>query len=480
MGDSLNLRRSSEASCVTTAKKVSKGSLVAACPRAASNTFRHIASGSHGIFGSGAVSQAALFLLKVAALEMVRRFSMANFPFAWHGLQTLQMFCYPPFKWIQRWAPFKGLVGGMQKVSRPVLFLSIATAFSDEAECCSGISDGGNDLNTYPEPGSEQSPVQPSMDTRTSDGSFHVASENWLTELHKELKKQGICLPERIDDDELRRFYSVGNGDLTSLLTSVKKTICWRANYRILSAQELETWSDMVFWHGFDVQNRPCLIIRLGFACTTLPSRDKPRFAQAVVSQVEHGVLHLVDPENSQITVLVDCYGLSPLKVPMKMIRSCCSILQDHFPCRLGCLFVIRLPPLVRVLAQTLIQVLKPMTRKKLKIEGEMYKKLLSDYLLALPSYLGGKCTCTKCLTIGISHMPQPPRSRMNNVPPITVVSNGGNPPAPHPADEIDIQLNGNCDQVVRTAMISILMLWVFMALVAGFVDPESRPFLHA
>lgn len=51
-------------------------------------------------------------------------------------------------------------------MSRPVLFLSIATAFSDEAECCSGISDGGNDLNTYPEPGSEQSPVQPSMDTR--------------------------------------------------------------------------------------------------------------------------------------------------------------------------------------------------------------------------------------------------------------------------------------------------------------------------
>jgi hypothetical protein len=76
-----------------------------------------------------------------------------------------------------------------------------------------------------------------------------------------------------------------------------------------------------------------------------------------VVSQVEHGVLHLVDGENSQIIVLLDCEGLSPLKVPMQMLRSCSSLLQDHFPNRLGCLFVIRLPPVVRVIAQTFIQV---------------------------------------------------------------------------------------------------------------------------
>lgn len=118
MGDSLNssrLSRGSEATSVTTAKKVSKTSLVASCPKAPSlNTFSHIALGSHGIFSRGAVGHAALFLLKVAALETLRRFSKAKCPFAWRGLQTLQMLCYPPFKWIQRWAPFKGLVEGMQ------------------------------------------------------------------------------------------------------------------------------------------------------------------------------------------------------------------------------------------------------------------------------------------------------------------------------------------------------------------------------
>lgn len=75
------------------------------------------------------------------------------------------------------------------------------------------------------------------------------------------------------------------------------------------------------------------------------------------VSQVEYGVVHLVDADNPHITVLVDCEGLSPLRIPMQMMRSCSSLLQDHFPNLLGCLLVIRLPAVLRVVAQTFIQV---------------------------------------------------------------------------------------------------------------------------
>lgn len=176
----------------------------------------------------------------------------------------------------------------------------------------------------------------------------------------------------------------MSKGDFTSLLSSIKKTIHWRETYRILSEEELETWSSLVFWHGYDKNQRPCLVVRLGLAFLKLPSHERPRFAQAIsmsliallhfsgvvfltvflkstifvsVSQVEHGVLHLLNPENSELTVLVDCEGLSPLRIPMQMMRSCSSILQDHYPNRLGCLFIIRLPPVVRVISQTFIQV---------------------------------------------------------------------------------------------------------------------------
>lgn len=75
------------------------------------------------------------------------------------------------------------------------------------------------------------------------------------------------------------------------------------------------------------------------------------------VSQVEHGVLHLLDGQNRQITVLVDCQGLSPLRFPMQTLRYCSNILQDHFPSVLGCLIVIRLPSVVCVIAHTFIKV---------------------------------------------------------------------------------------------------------------------------
>ena len=54
------------------------------------------------------------FLLTTAALEIVRRFSSSHCPFIWRGLQTLQILNCPPFKWLQKWAPFTGLVKGMQ------------------------------------------------------------------------------------------------------------------------------------------------------------------------------------------------------------------------------------------------------------------------------------------------------------------------------------------------------------------------------
>ncbi|RVW57041.1 hypothetical protein CK203_070498 [Vitis vinifera] len=390
-------------------------------------------------------------------------------------------------------------------LSRPLLVLSIATAFSDQSECTDETSDGSsgshgnNDSHecSEPEPHAEPSSLHSAPDTRhkchdfTGHECFHalcrifdvdpqsIASEKWLQQLYKELERQGISLPERINEDELHRFYTAVNGDFSCLLLSIKKTIYWRKTYHILSAEELEMWSNMVFWHGFDMKHRPCLIVRLGLACFILPSHDRPRFAQAVaylnderlqtaVSQIEHGVLHLVDTENPQITILLDCEGLSPLRFPMQIMRSCSSLLQDHFPNRLGCLFVIRLPPVVRVVAQTFIQVLKPITRQKLRFEGEMYLKVLSEHLQTLPSYLGGKCACIKCSKLNNMHQPSTDEET-SNVEPITDSSDDED--LSYLTYQIDDQMNDTCDQVLRTAVMGVLMFWVLMAVMAGLPD---------
>lgn len=99
--------------------KLSKRWSVASLPKVSSrSSFQRITSSlSHGRTGKDVVSHVALFVLKLAALETVRRFSRAKCPFAWRSIQALQVLCYPPFKWIQRLAPFRSLAKGIQVYS---------------------------------------------------------------------------------------------------------------------------------------------------------------------------------------------------------------------------------------------------------------------------------------------------------------------------------------------------------------------------
>ncbi|CAN1230988.1 hypothetical protein LINGRAPRIM_LOCUS1509 [Linum grandiflorum] len=384
--------------------------------------------------GSGAVGEVGLFLLKLAALETVRRVSKSKCPPLWHGVQALQFLCYPPFKWIQRWAPLKGLVRGMQMISRPLLVLSVATAVSDELTHSGETLDDNDRSRVHSDTSPEEPP--PSSVSALDASSPKIGdgdAENWMLELQKELANQGITLPERINEDELRRFYDAAEGDSQSFLLSIKNTIRWRETYRILSEEELGMWSNVVFWHGYNFNKQPCLIVRLGLACTNLPVQDRPRFAQAI--------------SNS-------------------------SYLQHNFPNRLGRLLIIRLPPVARVIAQTFLQILKPVTKKKLRVEGKMYRKVLSEYLDAVPAYLGGCCACQRCMeTTGNNHT-------MKNTEHDGYIGDRDDRTLSLMNSDVDSPANPELDRLIKTGVIGILMLWVFVALVVGFYDPETRPFL--
>ncbi|KAK9169921.1 hypothetical protein Syun_002061 [Stephania yunnanensis] len=288
MGDTANVPPSSKnfevAGATNGSKSMHGGRLVAFAPKSLKKrTVKHMNSLDLCRMGHEYTGHITFFLLKLAALEIIRRCSMAKCPFAWRGLQALQVFCFPPFKWLQRWAPFKVLVRSMQKISTPLSFLSVVTALSAEIKTCKDDPAPITDSQPGSGQNSEQTVGQPIQDTRIGDESLqNVVSENWVDRLHVELEKQNFILPDRINEDELQRFFAAANGNFSSLLSSVKKTIRWRETYHILSSQELEMWSTLVFWHGYDKKLRPCLVIRLGLACSSLASHEKPCFAQAV------------------------------------------------------------------------------------------------------------------------------------------------------------------------------------------------------
>ncbi|GLJ40935.1 hypothetical protein SUGI_0846840 [Cryptomeria japonica] len=365
-----------------------------------------------------------------------------------------------------KWMPFRHLGKGAQEFTGPLLCLSIATAFVGSPEELEHSTETQADNST-----ASDSVCTEQIDVGERDQMEiveNVKQRNILQKLKEELEKQGIELPERIKDDELERFYIAAGGDFSMLLSSVKKTIRWRETYYILTPQELDGWSDLVFWHGYDIQFRPCLLIRLGLACSCLQPDARARFSQAVVSQVEYGILNLLNLEDPRITVLMDCEGISTLRFPMHMVKSCSNLLQNHYPSRLAALYVTNLSPIVRVIAQTLIQVLKPVTREKLHILGDNYPRILSEYLELVPSFLGGDCKCTSCT-----------RVRFNDD--MDIVMNSKS--SLHGNDEMDIEGTSYDNEtsqdvgshVLRAIIVALLMFWVLVATLAGFYESDQQ-----
>nr|GMD73492.1 SEC14-like protein 5 [Ipomoea batatas] len=199
-------RRNSGTNCAMISSNPSKRHAIASGSKSfAHQSLKRISLLDCGKVGRGAGGQIALFLLKVAALESVRRISKSKCPPVWSGLQALQVVCYPPFKWIQRWNPFGMLVKGMQMLSRPLLVLSIATAFSDNPECSDSTTESNevNQGHIDPHDVSEFEPELSSTQSTTTlrvedDPQQSVLPANWLPRLYKELENQGITLTDRL------------------------------------------------------------------------------------------------------------------------------------------------------------------------------------------------------------------------------------------------------------------------------------------
>lgn len=120
-------------------------------------------------------------------------------------------------------------------------------------------------------------------------------------------------------------------------------------------------------------------------------------------------------------------------------------------------------------------QVLKPTTKQKLRIEGDSYQKVLAECFQSVPSYLGGNCTCIRCVKLQGGDLCRIPERRT-----ITSESiiNDGDSPLVERADEYDMIMENNCSQTIRSAVIGILIVFVLIAFIEGMYNTESRPVL--
>lgn len=109
-----------------------------------------------------------------------------------------------------------------------------------------------------------------------------------------------------------------------------------------------------------------------------------------------------------------------------------------------------------------------------MKLGGEVYRKVLYDNFPTLPSYLGGSCSCMRCSKIGNWDILQPHATGTSRIDREEDISDNRGLPSLHQSNELDGHQTSNSDQLLRKAVISILVFWVFIALGAGIYDPGS------
>jgi hypothetical protein len=430
-----------------------------------------------------ATGKLLVFLIKVSALEALRRASQAKCRPIWWSLQWLSIFQAPPFNWLQRWAPFRFLAQATQSFSKPMICLSMATA----------LTNAYHDLQQ--EDSSEvlrrilslSEPVGGEGDTNSNKLKAQDLAANYpsLDLLLQALDAEGIELPERMDNEEIDRFRLATAGDVSSFVARVKKTVRWRERYYFLSQADLKPWTHLVFWHHHDTLGHPMLIVRLGLAFSILTPSERPRFSQAVVSQVEYGVLNMTKEDDACLTVIMDCEGVSHVGFPLHMTKCCCVLVQDHFPMRLASLFLINLHPVLHQLANDIMEVLEPSTLEKVHMEGENYTGKLVKYMGGqekVPSYLGGHCTCTSCkeqvctkkelgeasTSSSVAH--RRPRSQQQQQ--LKQVEEGDAEKEDKGSEENPLieppPSFATYTGMLRTIIVGLLMFWVFVAMVAG------------
>jgi hypothetical protein len=181
--------------------------------------------------GKDVSSQFLMFLVKLAALEMVRRSSMAICRPIWWGLQALSLIQAPPFNWLQRWTQIhilaqatqvlfltssnlqafsisrlaesnllfclmKACAVPWQSFSMPMVVLSLATAVTSVYKEIQQPDTSGQNLSSLRQ---RHHYSRDTIEIEPKEEEIIVADEqaDSLHLLKRELESKGILIPER-------------------------------------------------------------------------------------------------------------------------------------------------------------------------------------------------------------------------------------------------------------------------------------------
>lgn len=237
--------------------------------------------------------------------------------------------------------------------------------------------------NSHPAPPKTLSPDQEAkfasvLSTVQSWAALPTSSAPSTTKIESLTENERLWLTREC----LLRYLRASKWNETHAVTRLQATLAWRREFKVEThiadyiSEENETGKQVIF--GYDNAGRPCLYLNPHKQNT----KGREKQMQHLVFMLER-CIDLIPPGQETLAILVDFKQSRKGENPsVAQGRQTLSILQNHYPERLGNACVKNVPWIVWGFFKLINPFIDPLTREKMKFDVDMRKIVPPEQLM--------------------------------------------------------------------------------------------------
>lgn len=188
-----------------------------------------------------------------------------------------------------------------------------------------------------------------------------------------------------LDEMCFRRYLRSENWDLKKSIAKLQNTLDWRQSFEV---HKIDEWADVIaeenatgktYVRGFDKQGRAILYMKPRHENSTSHDGNLKHLVynmeRAMLSMRERGV-------QEKICLIVDYEGFSLRNSPpMKTSKAVLSILQNHYPERLGIALLLNPPWIFQAFWTVIYPLIDPVTKQKIRLVSSNISETLLEHI---------------------------------------------------------------------------------------------------
>lgn len=197
-----------------------------------------------------------------------------------------------------------------------------------------------------------------------------------LMECRAEMAERGAGdLAETVGRMELNAFAEACGWDAERTVACLKETIEWKKKQNFANETEKKAWNECVRRIGNDKEGKPAMYVSVAQVLRKIETsyavngdEGYAAFINCTVSLMEEISVEKRDSIGFKCAVLVDFTNVKLHSIPWRSLKQMISVLIKHFPRRLGKLYLVNAPAVVRIFLVTVLKMMPTHTQAKAQL----------------------------------------------------------------------------------------------------------------